>query len=153
MRSLHRGVGSAFALATAVLMTFGAGSVFAVLPDYAGWQTGNWNGIHGFLRQSTTVSTTALHAVWITICGHNDCNKWVQTGTYQGTFAGGSHPTQVRVYTENVDACGDYYVHDWGVPPAADTNYFISWNGASSALQYVQQRKQGKWLYLQLPHG
>jgi hypothetical protein len=40
----------------------------------------------------------------------------------------------VRVYVENVDACGEYYVWDWGTRPAADTNYFINWNLAAPVL-------------------
>ncbi len=121
-------------LATACLvLAFSSGPALAVNPNYAGWQTQavHWHGIDGYLRQSTTVSTSGLHAIWITICG--DCfTHWVQTGTYQGVFQGGSSQAAVHVYYENVDACGDYYAGDKGVPPAPDYAYYLMWDGASS---------------------
>jgi hypothetical protein len=102
----------------------------AATPIYGGYQTTNWKGIDGYLRQSTTVSTTAVHFVWITICGHSDCTHWTQTGTYQGDFAGGSSETAVHIYYENVDACGSYFKDDLGAPPSADYPYYIKRNAA-----------------------
>jgi hypothetical protein len=119
-------------IGVAVLLVASTQVTLAVNPSYGGWQTTNWKGIDGYLRQSTTVSTQAFHAVWISICGHNDCTVWTQTGTYQGVFAGGSSPNAVHIYYENVDGCGTYYRDDLGAPAAADSLYHISRNSAGA---------------------
>jgi hypothetical protein len=120
-------------LVATVLVAFvlSAGPVAAATPVYGGWQTTNFKGIEGYLRQNVTSSTTGLHAVWITLCGHNSCGEWLQTGTYQGSFAGGSSPGSVHVYYENVDPCGSYYKGDLGAPGSADYPYRISPNGGA----------------------
>jgi hypothetical protein len=71
---------------------------------------------------------SAVHFVWITICAHDNCTKWTQTGTYQGTFAGGSSSASVHSYYENVDDCGYYYAGDVGIPPTPNYAYYISWD-------------------------
>jgi hypothetical protein len=110
------------------------GSTLAADPTYGGYQTtGNWNGINGYLRQTTTASTSGAHFQWINVCAHNDCTHWVQVGTYQGSFRGGTSSAAVHVYYENVDACGDYYAGDKGAPPSADFPYGLAWNGQASS--------------------
>ena len=109
--------------------------VLAAGPAYAGWQTTYWRGVNGYLRQSTTVSTTGLHAVWINVCPRTGCANWVQEGTYQGVFAGGSSPSAVHIYYENVDGCGDYYRGDVGMPGSADYPYGLNYSGTVQSIQ------------------
>ncbi len=121
---------SAFAFAIAAPVTL------ATNPRYGGYATSNYySGVSGYIDQSVTSSTTAFHAAWITICPNSDCGHWVQIGTYQGDFAGGSSPSAVHVYYENADACGDYHVLDKGVPNLHNYPYAVYWNGGSSRLQ------------------
>lgn len=75
----------AFAGALALLVTV----VAPVLAnDYGGWQTtGNYSGIRGNLRQyATSTVSGGVVFVWINLCARNNCQQWVQTGTYQGSL-------------------------------------------------------------------
>lgn len=121
----HRVASIAIASVIALLHTQVA---MAVAPSYAGWvTTSNWKGVAGYMRQSTTVPilSSQVHFMWLNLCA-SGCGQWVQTGTYQGAFAGGTSLGSVHVYYENVDPCGSYYVDDLGAPVAADYKYFIS---------------------------
>ena len=102
------------------------------LPAYGGWQTGNYKGIDGYLRQSGTVPTNGFHAVWINLCAHDNCQDWVQLGTCQGIFRGGSSPSAVHMYVENRDHCGGYFALDIGAPPTPDCAYYLSYAGTGS---------------------
>jgi hypothetical protein len=115
----------------------GPGTVAAQSPDYGGYQTtSNWYGIDGYLRQSGTVYTTGDHAVWINLCGYNNCNEWVQLGTYQGIFRAGSSPGSVHIFYENEDPCGEYFADDVGAPPSANYPYYLNYNLQGGATYY-----------------
>lgn len=103
---------------------------------YAGYQsTSLWQGINGYIRQSATVSTTASHFVWINLC-ESTCDRWVQTGTFQGNFAGGNSPSAVHMYYENVDSCGQYAALDIGTRENVNQAYYLSYNGTGGYSYY-----------------
>lgn len=118
-----------------LLAIVSAGAAIAITHAYAGWATATqWQGIDGYLRQSTTaaLSGSQVHADYLNICG-SGCATWVQTGTFQGLDPlGNGNYSAVHFYYENMDACGDYYFGDKGVPPQSDYPYYLSWDGGSS---------------------
>lgn len=132
---MHRQVARS-AIATLALLPLMASSVLAASPTYAGWSSnGYWKGVNGYLRQAVTGATAALHANWINLCPRTGCSKWVQTGTFQGEFAGGSSHSAVHILYENVDGCGDYYRGDLGAPPSLDYPYGLNYSGAVISIQ------------------
>jgi hypothetical protein len=133
LRPMRVAIRAAVLAGSALLASIGI--VSATSYAYGGYVGGAWSGIDGYIRQSTTstLASDQVHADWVNICGTN-CSTlvWAQTGTYQGTFRGGSSPSAVHVFYENYDSCSDYYANDLGAPASPDYPYYISWDGASS---------------------
>jgi hypothetical protein len=126
--------------------------------QWGGWGTNSsgFTGIDGYLWQTATSSTTGLHAVWMNICGSPCAGtnpQWVQTGTYQGIFAGGSSPNAPHVYMENAEPCGGYQAYDYGAPASADYAYYLTYNGSSQQVvtpcgqltEYIWAYRKGSW--------
>jgi hypothetical protein len=120
-----------------VLVVSGSSPPPALATDnhhYAGHAgTAVWFGIDGYLRQSQTapIPDTTAHWVWIGLT-NGDASEWVQTGTYQGSFAGGTSLAAVHIYYENMNPCGDYFAKDKGAPPSANYPYYINYGGQPS---------------------
>jgi hypothetical protein len=118
-------------VATSILFVQGATPALAVTSAYAGYVgTTTYRGIDGYIRQSGTVPLSGLqgHAVWINLC-NSTCSEWAQTGTYQGTFEGGSSLSAVHVFHENVNPCGEYTADDDLAPASANYPYYINDDG------------------------
>ncbi len=107
-------------------------------PQYAGYQSTddhNHVGIRGYLHQYTSDHvSTGLWATWINLCAAGSCAQWAQTGTYQGSFAGGTSRDEPHMYYENRDPCGDYVALDIGAPPSANYFYSLKWTGDDDGL-------------------
>lgn len=102
----------------------------AVTRNYSGYSmSGQKQGIKGYILQpdSGTISSPNAILSWVGLCSNNCANfnyfngapdgpVWVQAGTYQGVFAGGTSTTSVHVYYENMTPCGDYHADDVGIP-------------------------------------
>lgn len=114
------------ALAMAVILPASAAAA-----GYGGWQTTSASGVNGYIQQAVTASTSNLHAAWVNLCWAN-CAQWVQIGTFQGTFRGGTSLTAVHMYYENQDVCGSYFALDKGAPPSSDYPYAVFWDGKPS---------------------
>lgn len=117
----------------------------AVGANYTGWgPTAVKGGIRGYLMQATypTFGNGAVFS-WLGLCGYG-CVKtapvdggspqlqWVQTGLFQGYFAGGSSLSAVHMYYENKDPCNDYYADDIGAPPDQPYFFLVKYDGAGA---------------------
>lgn len=121
------------AIAAAVTFILLTAPVALASSAYGGYiPNSSWEGVDGYIRQSGTVSTTAAHFDWITVCNNANCDEWVQQGTTQGCWNGGCSTSSVVMYTEILDVCGDYYPTNWSAPPSPDYPYYLYYNGGGA---------------------
>jgi hypothetical protein len=67
-------------------------------------QSAGVEGIDGYLRVSTTVSTSTPHFRFINVSYDNGA-IWMEQGEAQGCWLGGCLPDSVVMFTETEDAC------------------------------------------------
>jgi len=129
-RRVGLAVGGAF-----VLVAIAVAAVRATTYAYAGWHTSGTNpyysGVRGYINQGDagSVSSPNVVASWINQNTHGAGNDgWVQTGTFQGYWTGGSSPDVPHMFWENVDPCGTWFGTDVGAPPSPNYFYSISYD-------------------------